>query len=223
MAESIAVFNPVLLSLEENQFIIDHAGEPPIVASRSLLQYPGANPKAVMPHIQRVFELIQLTEHESLDWAGVDAIKNAARIYLDQAAKWKRDRDLRRSPRFPSMYSFDSKGRARLGGVGSDSGIVKTYFDKDGHRHEFAVEYIKESTPDWAPDWTKGAGSDQPLTGIKVDVEKARIECSVCNHTEKFDPESNNSLNLAKARMSKHLKTATVEVEAHHEVLQELL
>ena len=117
MAESVDVFNPVLLSLEENQFVIDHAGEPPVVASRAIPQYPGANPVAVMPHIQKIFEFLQLEQHERIAWVGVESIKGAAKTYLEQAAKWKRDKELRRSPRFPSMHSFDSKGRARLGGV----------------------------------------------------------------------------------------------------------
>lgn len=222
MAETPDVFNPVLLALEENKFIVDHAGEPPVVASRSLSAYPGANPAAVMPHIQRIFELMQLTEHESITWVGVDQIKQAAKVYLEQAKQWEVANKLRKSPRFPSMYSYDSKGRARLGGVGSDSGIVKTYFDKDGKRHEFAVRYISDEIPAWVPDWIRQGGSDKPTIGITVDVEKGRVECKICNHTEKFDPESGNSLNLAKARMSRHMRSATVEVDAHREALQEL-
>jgi hypothetical protein len=223
---TLDAFNPVLLSLEENRFIIDHLGEPPVVAARALPNYPNVVSDAVMPHIRRAYELIQLAANPEdgetpIRWIGVDAIKAAAKTYLEQSAKWERDYRLRKAPRFPSMYSFDSKGRPHRGGTGSDSGMVKTYFDKEGKRHDFAVEYIPDYIPDWVPGWV-GTGTDVLEHGIRVDVEKERVECTVCNHTEKFDNDSPNSINLAKARMSKHLRGATTEVDAHREALQEL-
>jgi hypothetical protein len=210
---SIQTFNPVLLSEEENTFLMANLGQPPVVAAKAI-KAP-VNPRAVLPIIERVFELEQLKTHEATPWVGVEVIKQAIKTWLEQDAKWRNDfeRTRGRAPRFPSMYSYDSKGRAHRGGPGSDTHIPKTYFDKAGNRLNFEVDLLPEYTAPWtAPGFTEQLSTP----GLTVNQELSRIEC-FCGHTESFKGESRSSYNAARARMSKHLRKATENVEQHRE------
>ncbi len=213
---ALSQFNPVKFSIEENEFLLAHIGEPPLVAIRSIPDK--VNMRAVRPILDRVYELDQLEQHSGLIWAGVDAIKASIQAYLAQAEKWRQD-TRRGAPRFPSMYSFDGRNKAHKYGTGSDAGEVKSYFDPTGKRIPFAVELIDAEAPDWQPDWAATqAGTDPPQAGLKVEADKSRIECQICGHTEQFKAESRGSFNAARARMSKHLRSADKEVEAHREL-----
>ena len=213
--EVIEKFDPVKYSIEENKFLFSHAGEPPVVALRDLPER--VNLRAVKPILTRIYELIELAKHEKTEWLGVEKIKQAITTYLAQQDKWLKDRK-RGAPRFPSMHSFDSKKRAHFQGPGSDSGQVHTYFDEKGERHEFAVPLLGTDEVTWVPDWAKGP-TDVPTdkTGIWVDSPNNRFEC-FCGHTESFGPDSRSSYNSARARMSKHLRSAKDEVDRHREI-----
>jgi len=202
--------DPVLYSIEENQFLIEHLGEPPLVALRSLP--PTVNPRAVTPVLEEIYSLEQLREHRGEEWAGVDAVKASLKRYVEEALKWQNDKR-RGRVRFPSMHIFDTKGRPHRGGPGSDSGRVKSYFDAQGERKEFALELSGEVEDVWkAP-----TQADAPKSGIKLNDELNRWEC-FCGWTSSFNPDSRSSQNAARARMSKHLRTATDQVEVHREI-----
>src|SRR3990167_7378858 len=228
-------FDPVEFSLEEGAWLLQHLGEPWVVASREIhptrnlaadprkdknpIIYPdGVNPNAVKPVIDRVHELEQLKAHNGSPWAGVDALKTAIEAYLTQARRWQADKR-KGAPRFPSLASYDTKGRPHVSGPGSDSGKVKTYFARDGVRKEFRVEYVPSGQGQWVAEWAEQVAEvDQPVIGLIVNKDQRRIEC-FCGHTEKFNPESRASFNAARARISKHLRADKVQefVEQHRE------
>lgn len=216
-------FDPVKFSLEECEFLLEHLGQSPTTALEVI---PKTVAKAsVQPEIERVYELLERDKtSRKLPWIGLEAIKDAVRMYLNQSKKWENDfvRSRGRAPRFPSLCTFDSKGRAYLGGVGSDSGMVKTYFDANGNRVAFAIDVMLDDYVEWKPEWI--AGTDQLSGDLKEDAVNNRVECKVCGHTETFRPESHSSVNAAKARMRKHLKTDknNLNVAAHREALMEL-
>ncbi len=241
-------FDPTLFSLAENQFLLDHLGEPPFLALREIkavplpdpprhpqthkiidknpVYYPeGVIPAAVAPALTRVYEL----EQERIaaekvggvfQWVGIEAVKAAIRVYLVQAAKWEQD-SKRGAPRFPSMHAFDLRNKPHRGGPGSDSGKVHTYFDAQGERHTLILNLF--GTPEvWTPEWasTGRKGTDEPkaASGLRTDPINNRFECMVCGHTEHFKPESRGSYNAARMRMGKHLMTAKDETTAHREI-----
>jgi hypothetical protein len=208
----IQVFDPTIYSIPECQFLIDNLGKEPVVALRSIP--PNVNEKAIRPIMQRVHELQRLQDIEGIAWTGVEPLKAAAATYVRENAKWKREAARnRRAPRYPSLYTFDAKGRGHKGGPGSDCHTVKSYFDETGARRRFEVFLFPEMAEEWvAPAFE--APSDKRLT---VDGEKNRIEC-FCGHTESFKPESRSSYSAARARISKHLRTAKDNVEDHREI-----
>lgn len=208
-------FDPVKYSLEENQFLYQHLGKPPIVALQSIPDK--VNIRAVKPVLERVYELSELQKHSQVGWKGVEELKAAIQAYLDQSKKWlETKRRFRGAPRFPSMSTFDRKGRAHPGGPDSDSGFVKTYFDEKGNRVPFAVNLVDDETPSWKPDWVEETPA-VPEQGLITDLDKNRIEC-FCGHTESFKSESAASQRAARARMSKHLRASKSDVDRHREV-----
>jgi hypothetical protein len=231
-------FDPVDYSVEELAFIIAHAGEPTIVALSHLTQerlaepargkdgrikdknpvfYPLGNPNALRPLFERLNELDEMQKHQGEPWCGVEAIKTAAKRFIAENERWKRDYK-RGAPRWPSLYSYDSKGRPHRDGPGSDSGKVRTYFTEEGKRASFRVPFVPKDLDGGSLEWANRAKADDPTSGLYVDHDKHRIECLVCHHTEQFNPESRKSFSGARGRMSRHLRSAKTEVEAHREV-----
>lgn len=233
-------FNPVNFSNEENEFFLQHLGKPSVVALKEVrgvvnpkahpkdknpIIYPdGVVPASVKPVLDGVYELEELSKHENVQWVGIDAVKAAIKTWLAQSAKWREDfrRTRGRAPRYPSLYAFDAKGKGHLGGPGSDSGMVKTYFDAQGNRVPFEIQLLKEYVAEWVAPTVKDDNLDPRLV---VDAASCTIQCriplqsgGVCGHTEKFKQESRSSYNAARARISKHLRKATEEVEAHREL-----
>lgn len=235
----ITTFNPVLFSNQENEFFLEHLGEPPVVALRGIkgVRSPQAHPKdknpiiypdgvipaSVKPVLEGIYELQELAKHEGIKWVGLERVKEAIKVWLSQNAKWRKDFENTRgkAPRYPSLWAFDAKGKGHLSGPGSDSGMVKTYFGPAGERIPFEIELLSEYVPTWVAPTVQ---DDQSDARLKVDAEMCRIECRVptpgglCGHTEKYKAESRSSYNAARARMSKHLRKATEEVEAHREL-----
>ena len=205
-------FDPVVYSHEENKFLLDHLGEPTVVAMKQV--QPPVNPLAIKPILERVNELEQLKKHEGQEWVGIPAIKQAIATYLEMDAKWEFDnKRSKKAPRFPSLYSFDSRGRGHRGGPGSDAGQVRTYFGPNGERIPFAIQL--EVGP--SDEWTAPTMTETPTKGLTVNAEAHRIEC-FCGHTESYKEGSRSSYNAARARISKHLRKATDEIEQHREI-----
>lgn len=205
------VFDPVKFSIEENEFLAKHAGKPPMVALRELPA--SVNVKAVRPVLERFYELEELQKHSGVEWVGVDKVVQAIQTYLEESTRWALDRR-RGRPRFPSMYSVDGRKRLHKYGPGSDSGQVRSYY-KGGQRKPFSVELVESEVVDWTFD---APHDDEQVEGLIVNTEQNRIECPVCGHTESFKGESRGSFNAARARMSKHLRNITSDVEAHREL-----
>jgi hypothetical protein len=207
------VFNPVVYSLEENAFLLTHLGELSAVAFDGGVP-TGVNMTTLKPVLDRVYDLNQLKEIRGLDWVGVKTLKEAITVYLNQQQSWV-EIQRKGGPRFPSMHTFDGKGRPHFQGPGSDSQRVSTYFGRDGKRHPFSVE-LHSSDATWVAPWTEIGMREAPKDLI-IDTENRRVECAVCKHTESFKADSRSSFNAAKARMSKHLKSTTDDVDIHRE------
>lgn len=233
-------FNPVLFSNEENKFFLTHIGKPSVVALKEIrgivnpkahpkdknpIIYPdGVVPASVKPVLDGIYELQELEKHEGLKWVGVEKVKTAIQAWLTQNAKWKFDHDRTRgrAPRYPSLWAFDAKGKGHLGGPGSDSGMVKTYFGPAGERIPFEIDLLNEFVAEWTAPTVQDEKQDARLV---VDADSCTIQCKVplptggfCGHVEKYKTSSRSSYNAARARMSKHLRKATEELEAHREV-----
>lgn len=221
MVDEIVMFDPVTCSNADCDFLMKTLGKPTVVAMKELT--PLVTVQTVKPILERVNELQELAKAEGLEWVGIEAMKKAITTWLAVNAKWAYDHKHRRgAPRFPSLYSYDAKGKPHLGGPGSDSGRVRTYFGPTGERIPFAISLIPDTQIPWA-----GPGfTETPVgNGLVVDDKANRIECTIkkvngdiCGHTESFKPDSRASFNAARARMSKHLRKATEEVEAHREL-----
>jgi hypothetical protein len=208
----IQTFDPTLFSFAENEFLLRNLGKPTIVALEDL-KFP-VNPRAVKPLLDRVNDLEQLKAHTGADWCGIEAVKAAIQVYLKENAKWasmhKRNK---RAPRWPSLYSFDARGKAHRAASGSDCHRVRTYFNEKGERVPFEIYLIPDNVAEWIP-----PSVEQPLDKRLIeDSEKNRIEC-FCGHTESFKQDSRASRAAARARISKHLRTAKDRVEEHREV-----
>jgi hypothetical protein len=205
--------NPAYLSEEENEFLLAHLGESPAVALRSVSG--GVNANAVRPILEKVAELEELSLHRGEQWLGIEGLKQGIATYLTQFRSWRSDKR-RGAVKFPSMYTYTSKGRPIRGGIGADSSIVQSYFTPQGERVSFIVNLFPDGVEEWQP-FLAHADEPAPSSGLFINHELSRIEC-FCGHVDKFNSESRASYNAARARMSKHLRAATEEVEKHREI-----
>ncbi len=227
-------FDPVKFSIEENKFLLKHLGQPSVVALKEIqavhlanpnhkdknpIHYPaGVIPAAVKPILDGVIELEELQKHNQQIWVGVEAIKAAIQRYVDEAEKWAANKGRRGAMRFPSMYTFDSRGRGHLGGVGADSGQVRTFFDANGARVPFAISLLPNGDEAWKPEWlVQNAAIPAAKKSLTDNKEFSRIDC-FCGHTESYKDGSRASYSAARARMSKHLRRATEAVDDHREL-----
>lgn len=209
------IFDPVTLSKAENQWLLENLDKPSVVAFTSSLPV-GVVRQAVSKVMQTVQDLDNLQAAGQLAWKGRSAIKQAIKTWIEQDAKWENDwiRFNKRIPRYPSLYSFDSKGRAHRGGPGSDAGRVRTYFGPSGERIPFAIQLVDRDETIWRG---PAVSDDTPTQGLTLNADLHRLEC-FCGHTEQFKEGSRASFNASRARMSKHLRKATDEVEKHREI-----
>lgn len=206
-------FDPVLLSLEENAFLLEHLGKPPKVVER--VAFPaGVNRTAVLPIIEEIYGLEEIAKHDKQDWTGIDRLKTQIQTYLDQREGWRqmKVRAGKEFPSFPTMASWDARGKPHMGAVGSDSQRVRTYFDADGNRQLFAISLHDTGVGAFVPPWVK---ADASFTELIVDEEKSSLRCPICDHSETWQAESQSSKNLASGRMAKHLVSAKVQPNQH--------
>lgn len=211
-------FDPVLLSCEEAQFVLDHAGKAPAVVARVALP-AGVNPKAVMPVIEQVYALEEIQKHDKEAWIGVDAVKERCRVYLEQHKSWA-DLEARHKgnanwPTFPTMAGWDARGKPSPGATGSDSGRVRTYFDANGDRKPFALPLHGTDGPAFQVPWLKSVPLFDKLI---TDDMKGFVRCPICDHTEKYNPDAASDRNAASARMARHLTSAKEQIEGHREL-----
>lgn len=218
LAVSETTFDPVLLSRPENEFVIAHVGKAPAVV-RTLPFPAGVNPNAVLPVIERVYDLIEVEKANGAPWIGVAAVQAAAQTYLTQLDEWD---ELRRKnahntgwPKYPTMAGWDTKGKAALGATGSDAGQVRTYFDEHGDRRPLAISLHDTEQATFLPPWIKQTVQHDSLI---VDDAQGFVRCPVCQHTETYNNESQSARNMAQGRMAKHLLGAKTHVEAHRDL-----
>lgn len=212
LAIANATFDPVALSLEENAFLLEHAGKAPAVVRRQ--SFPtGVNPTAVMPVIEELYALAEVEKADGQGWVGIAEVKARCRTYLEEKQKWAemKARAGGRFPAHPSMASWDSRGQAHMGGVGSDAGHIRTYFDEHGNRQRFAVA-LQGDGPAFNVPWLQKAKTYSDLT---VDDEKGVLTCPICGHAETYAPDSQSQRSMAQTRMARHLLGAKKEPEAH--------
>lgn len=204
-------FNPALLSDAENEFVLEFAGKPVIIAMRE--HRAGVNPVAVRPLLERIAELEQVKQYSGHDWAGLAKLKETITTYLSQSRKWSADKR-KGAPRWPSMHTYSSKGKAILGATGADGGIIQSYFANDGTRKSFILDLVPEELPEWMPEWSQ---ADVPTGGITRNDELNLLEC-FCGHREMFKADNRGSYAAARARMGKHLRSTTEDLDRHREV-----
>jgi hypothetical protein len=213
--KNIERFEPAFYSIEENQFLLEHIGESPAVAlSRGTPT--GVNPKAVRPILEKVYELEELRTKRDQEWAGLDALRDSLTIYLAQIKQWEDDKR-RGAPYPPTMYQWDSRGRARFAGVGSDAGYVSTYFDENGNRHKLGVDLVQNDLRErYMPEWARRkAAAHRTPQELIIDEKLGHITCPVCSFVVNYDPNEPAKLNIAKAQMGKHMLKDTRTPDDH--------
>ncbi len=207
-------FNPVDYSDAELSFLKQNLGNSPGVAFANGVPQ-GVVVKQVRPLLQYVKDKIDL-KHQ---FVGVEAIVRAIEVWETVQAQVRELRK-RGAPRWPSMYSYDAKGRPHRGGPGSDSSKIITYFDEDGNRKPLAIHLEGDAEGKWIAPWAqkeveipKELINNPPPEGQPTGY----LECAICHHTERYKADSAGSERSARARMSKHMKSTDNEPELHRE------
>ena len=207
-------FNPVKFSREACAFLLENVGKPPIVALRTVGK---VHVRVVRPILQEIYDRIELERAEGVKWVGVDAVKEALRIWLREDAKNEAlfIRSRGKVPRNPSMYVRDGKGVYHFGAPGSDSNHPRSWINEKSQRVPFEISLDAPDTDVWVEEELVSAAPQ----ALIVDESKARIECPICHHAESWNVESRMSFNAARARMSKHLRSPlNKEVQLHQEL-----
>ena len=205
-------FDPVLLSLEENAFLLEHLGKAPAVIRR--LPVPnGVNLKAILPVVEELYALDEVQKADGVEWSGYEAVRTKCRVYLEQKAQWDvmKQRGGKTFPTHPTMAEWDGRGRPRIGASGSDSHRVRTYFDASGTRQKLAIS-LHDEGPAFTVPWAKGV---KVYDALVTDEEKGVITCPICGHAEKFQADAPSTRNMATSRMARHLLGSKTDLEAH--------
>lgn len=216
--EPIHEIEPALLSHDECKFLIDNVGTVSVVALKNVP--PGVNPLAVKPILDRVTELQNLEKYEGEKWVGLDRIKEGLQVYLDDRARCEAvaarvGKGQKMVATFPSMFTFDAKGRPNYYAAGSDSSYPRTYFDPVTKQRRLLVIPLVPSSDEWVPPWLEGV--KEAPKDLLEDTEKLRVECRICGHAESYREGSAASERAARARMAAHMKRADFEPELHRE------
>lgn len=226
-------FEPAMYPLEVNEFIIEHGGEPPERAfaqglpGKLTLTVDGAGNQRqtglcqadVYPIIDSLYRLDQAERHSGHPAHAVPAAKAAAKVYLRVVKEIDAERK-RGGPPNPSMFSWDSRGKGFHYGPGSDSEFMRTYFDADGVRKPLGVDLIPRDRTEYKPSWVgKQAAVPYDLKSewkeILDDPEHGILTCPICRFSQNYRLDSSASRNVARGRMSKHLRRPNTELEAH--------
>jgi hypothetical protein len=210
-------FDPARFSLEDNQFLIDHLGEPLEVATANGVP-PGVTPVAGLQALDDLYRYGRRCEQTGEPFVGFDAIKEACRVFLREHAKMMADHKRGVAPKFPARYEWDSFGQPHLGGVGADTGRVRSYFDEQGQRRYFAIQLVARETvrPKWLERKTTKTAAD--YRELIEDAEHGTITCPICKFTQNYEPGSRSRRAMARTRLGKHLKTAKKEPDLHRQL-----
>jgi hypothetical protein len=200
-------FQPVLYSIEENQFFLKHLGESPLAALQEKTP-DGVNPVAVREVLGEVYDLDELEKHRGIPWAGREAVETIITRYLSEHEKWK-EMSERGAPRFPTMHAWDGRGRPHRGGVSSDSGQVTTYFDENGDRQPLHLMLRDAEPVSFKAPWVKKEAAIPD--SLIEDTDKGVLQCPIDGWATNFKPESRQSYNIARARMAKHCRSSKDE------------
>jgi len=151
-------------SSEECAFLLEHLGEPSVVAMPPDDELPiGVNEDAVGPLLDRTYQLEQYqqamrdrTGTEDLTvWCGFDKLRDVLSETLDwraQVQELKRrtrgsSSEIQRAANAPSLHMWDpTTDIPYLGGIGADADIVQTGLNERGERVELFTE-LKNTGP----------------------------------------------------------------------------
>lgn len=226
MPRKLELFEPALLSLEENEFVLAHLGETANVALHEM-DDEGVNPRAIRPVLQRFTELEELQEQRGVKWAGYDAIKDSITRYLD----WqRRSQDIQKDggPRHPSQHVWDDEGAMHRAGSGADSSdMVRSEILDDGSRKTFSVrlrdrDQQKRANMPWVKgQTTRPSDSSADAPKDRIIAGKGSFICSICDEAiATFKKGNAASKNLARRKVQKHLSTARANVSRHRAVMR---
>lgn len=210
-------FDPAILSLEDNQFLIDHLGEP-LEAATARGVPAGVTPASGLRALDELYRYGRRCQANGDPFIGFDAIKTACRLFLTEYAAMKANADRRLAPMAPSLYEWDKFGQPHRGGVGSDSERIRSYFDEHGNRHFFAVKLLTHV--EQKPAWLEAKGQKRAIDYQKLDedAENGAITCPICKFTQNYEPGSRGKRSQALARIGKHLKSSKREPELHRQL-----
>jgi hypothetical protein len=213
--KNITRFEPAFYSIEECEFLFENVGKAPAVAlHKGTPQY--VNPKAVRPVLEKVYELEELQKHSGSAWIGLDALKEVLRVYIDSVKGWEEDKQ-KGAPYPPTMFEWDSRGRARFAGVGSDAHYVNTFFDENGNRRKLGIHLTNEGIAQkYIPEWARRKmEAHRTPDSLIIDEGLGHVTCPVCQFVVNYDPTDTTKLNMAKAQMGKHMLKSTKSPDDH--------
>lgn len=241
-ARSADLFLASDYSLAECRFLLDHLGEPPLVALNDGTP-TGVNPAQVRKLLTRGYELDALRTARGIPWFGFEGIRRILQRYLDWIAttqimrarvKSHRDGRVRQAAAIPSMCAWDD-GRPFIGGIGADAYQVVTAIEADGSRTPLYCDLtIPEGQEGSIPDlagiapWAGAGDTAQTATALAESTPSSIIErkqgarkqfgtfeCPLCGKAEEFKQGNQASRSLALGRVMKHLKLAKDDVDRH--------
>jgi hypothetical protein len=214
-----AHFEPAMYTEEELLFFLAHLGESPVVACHMGLP-THVNRSAVEDVLGRVhtFEQLRQTyEGESgyVPWAGMEAVRESITRYLDWMGRCSA-MHARGGPRHASLLAWDPDGRGIKGAEGSDASIVRTAIMAGNERVRLGIRIgdadsaIAPAT--FVPDF---AVVTQMPTELEIDRAKGTMACPLCHWTANFKPKNMSAYNAARARMARHLKKPSDQLNRH--------
>ncbi len=180
----------------------------------------------VRPALQRFYDLEEMKEHRGHEWAGVDTIRESCQLMIDYREQYQAHKSRSGVGFHPSMHTFDSRNNAKFGGIGSDSGRVRTYFSKDGKRVKFAVNLTEQggdhqwvfssATVDSSWGNLSEVAPGAPIQLIeRYNGDTGILECPICGDVQTFNRDDSSTESRARHAMGTHCKTAKNEQEAH--------
>jgi hypothetical protein len=219
--ESITHFDPVIFSDEENLFIQKHVGKSPAAAFTGAKYGPGFSRIGVEAFLSRIRDLKDVQELHKLPWVGEEPIVERSNMWMEYRERYKAAKALNPSSAHPSMFHFTADGSEYYQGVGSDSGLVRTYFDEDGTRRPWALPLTKahdaQSQAAWGSQEIVESMQDDRLA-VNEDLTLGKVECSICGHTETWDPDKPTGRGPARRKMKKHCMSARKDVAMHRKL-----
>jgi hypothetical protein len=210
-------FDPAVLSLEDNAFLIDHLGEP--VEQATAKGVPaGVTPASGLRALDELYRYGKRCEANGDPFVGFEALKEACRVFLREHASMMQNARRGVAPKFPSLSEWDAFGQPHRGGVGSDSERMRSYFDAEGNRHFFVVKLMVLS--DARPEWLlkKQAKTTREFKELIEDTENGVFTCPICKFSQNYEPGSRGRRSMARTRMGKHLKGAKREPDLHRQL-----